>query len=101
MAMSRSRARLKVTSSPSSWMLPEEGSSRPATIRSVVVLPQPDGPSRQKKSPFSTVKLVSRTAVKAPNRFTRLSTRISAMAHSGNLVTKVNMTTPIRVVTKE
>ena len=30
---------------------PEVGSSRPAIMRSVVVLPQPDGPSRQKNSP--------------------------------------------------
>ena len=30
---------------------PAVGSSRPATIRSVVVLPQPDGPSRAKNDP--------------------------------------------------
>jgi hypothetical protein len=101
MAMSRSRARLNVTSSPPSRMLPEVGNSSPATIRKVVVLPQPEGPRRQKKSPSSTVKLVSFTATKEPNCVTRVSTRISAMAYSGNLVTKVNITTPIRVVMKE
>ncbi len=49
-------ARLKVTSSPSSRMRPEVGSSSPAIMRSVVVLPQPEGPSRQKNSPSSTTK---------------------------------------------
>ena len=45
-------ARLKVTSSPSSRMRPTVGSSSPAIMRSVVVLPQPDGPSRQKNAPI-------------------------------------------------
>ena len=40
-------------------MRPEVGSSSPAIMRSVVVLPQPDGPSRQKNSPSPTVKLES------------------------------------------
>ena len=42
-------ARLKVTSSPPSRMSPEVGSSRPAIMRSVVVLPQPEGPSRHEE----------------------------------------------------
>jgi hypothetical protein len=32
-------------------IVPEVGSSSPATIRSVVVLPQPDGPSSAKNEP--------------------------------------------------
>ena len=48
--------RLEPTSSPSSRICPEVGSSSPAIIRSVVVLPQPDGPSSMKNSPSSMVK---------------------------------------------
>jgi hypothetical protein len=40
-------------------------------MRSVVVLPQPEGPSRQKNSPSSTVKLDS-TAMKRPEGFCTL-----------------------------
>ena len=54
--MSRAEARLSVTSSPASRIRPEVGNSSPAIMRKVVVLPQPDGPSRQKNSPSSTTK---------------------------------------------
>ena len=37
-------------------------------MRSVVVLPQPESPSRQKNSPSSIVKLESCTATKSPKR---------------------------------
>src|SRR4051794_21457799 len=77
--MSRSEARLAVTSSEPRKMRPPVGSSRPAIIRKVVVLPQPEGPSRQKNSPLATVKSAPRTAAKLPNDFSRFSTRISAM----------------------
>src|SRR5258708_23299992 len=82
-AMSRCEARLNVTSSLPSRIRPDVGSSRPAIIRSVVVLPQPEGPSRQKKSPSGTVKVESRTGVNAPNDLCRFSTRISAMTLLG------------------
>jgi multiple sugar transport system permease protein len=49
----------------------EVGSSRPAIMRRVVVLPQPDGPSRQKNSPFSTIKFESLTATKSPKDLCR------------------------------
>src|SRR5438128_727392 len=78
--MSRCRARLKVTSSPSSRICPEEGSSSPAIMRRVVVLPQPEGPSKTKKSPSPMVNEEERTAVKSPKRFCKCSSRISAMA---------------------
>src|SRR5882672_9166015 len=45
-AMSRAEAGSAVTSSPSSRMRPEVGSSRPAIMRKVVVLPQPEGPRK-------------------------------------------------------
>src|SRR4249920_3975497 len=78
--MSRCAARRKVTSSPSSRIRPAVGSSSPAIILSVVVLPQPEGPSRQKKSPSRTVKVESRTAVNPAKALCRCSTRISAIA---------------------
>src|SRR5258705_8733633 len=45
------------TSLPPILISPEVGCSRPATQRSVVVLPQPDGPSRTTISPAGTAKL--------------------------------------------
>src|SRR5258707_1125369 len=78
--MSRSAARFTVISSPPRRMRPEDGSSRPAIMRKVVVLPQPEGPSRQKNSPFPMVKVESLTATKSPKALCRFSTRISAMA---------------------
>src|SRR4030095_13145133 len=81
--MSRCDARLKVTSSPPNRMRPDVGNSRPAIIRNVVVLPQPEGPSRQKKSPSGTVNVESRTAVNAANDLCRPSTRISAISLLG------------------
>ena len=44
---------------PSSRICPELGSSSPAIIRSVVVLPQPEGPSSMKNSPSPMVKVES------------------------------------------
>src|SRR6266478_959597 len=84
-AMSRWDARLNVTSSPPSRIRPDVGNSRPAIMRSVVVLPQPEGPSRQKNSPLRTVNVESRTAVKSPKAFCKFSTRISAMVLIGKL----------------
>src|SRR5689334_25188209 len=46
---------------------PDVGVSRPATIRSVVVLPHPDGPSRAKKLPCGTSRSNDFTAVKVAN----------------------------------
>ena len=62
---------------------PLVGSSNPAIMRSVVVLPQPEGPSRQKNSPSRTVKVESCTATKSANALCRFSTRIWAMTTSG------------------
>ena len=47
------RAAVPVTSSPSTRIRPESGVSNPATSRSTVVLPLPDGPSRATISPFA------------------------------------------------
>src|SRR5438034_2301526 len=57
-------------SAPSSRMRPASGCSKPATSRRVVVLPQPDGPSRQKNSPPGTSRSIPSTATTSPNRLT-------------------------------
>ena len=51
-----------VTSLPSMWMFPRVGTSKPASIRSRVVFPQPEGPSSEKNSPCSISKFASLTA---------------------------------------
>ena len=65
-AISRAEARLNVTSSPPKKICPSVGNSSPAIMRRVVVLPQPEGPSRQKNSPSLTTKDESFTATKSP-----------------------------------
>src|SRR5471032_2426614 len=50
---------------------PAEGSMKPAISRSVVVLPQPDGPSRQTSWPCSMRKKTSSTATAPPYRLPR------------------------------
>src|ERR1700751_2736870 len=77
--MSRAAARSAVTSSPSSRMRPAVGNSSTAIIGSVVVLPQPDGPSMTKKVPSSILSVTSFTAAKDPNVFDTVSSLISAM----------------------
>src|ERR1700688_2612440 len=63
MPMSRSRGGIKMpragddTTRPAMLISPEVGCSRPATQRKVVVLPQPEGPSRTTISPAGTAKL--------------------------------------------
>ena len=51
MLTSRLFGETPVTSRPSRKTVPPVGSSKPAIIRIVVVLPQPDGPSSEKNSP--------------------------------------------------
>jgi hypothetical protein len=62
MAMSRSLAGTSFIGTPSIARVPEVMDSSPATMRSVVDLPQPEGPSSTMNSPSATVKLTSWTA---------------------------------------
>ena len=55
-----------VTSRPAITMRPSLGSSSPAIMRKVVVLPQPEGPSSVTRLPDSTVKLMPATAAVVP-----------------------------------
>ena len=79
MAMSRFCGGSAVTSVSPNQMRPAVGVSRPAIILSVVVLPQPEGPTKVKnsRSPISSDR--SRTAsterAPRPNRFCRPSRR--------------------------
>ena len=66
MAMSRCHGGSRVASLPPIRMSPSSGSSRPAMQRKVVVLPQPDGPSRQTNWPLLTFSETPSTAVKSP-----------------------------------
>src|SRR4051812_9714692 len=52
-----------VTSRPSTRMRPEVGVSKPAIMRRTVVLPQPEGPSREMNSPRSNARSTSWTTV--------------------------------------
>ena len=51
---------------PSISMVPVLGGAKPAIMRSVVVLPQPDGPSSETNSPFLSSREKSATAATAP-----------------------------------
>ena len=48
--------------------MPPVGSSKPAIIRSIVVLPEPDGPSIEKNSPSAMSRSTPATAVTSPKR---------------------------------
>src|SRR6266850_6964482 len=50
---------------------PASGAMKPATSRSVVVLPQPEGPSRATSSPGCTVSSRPATAATSPKRLVR------------------------------
>src|SRR5258706_3644138 len=69
MPKSRRFAGTCVTSLPANTTLPEVGVSRPAMIRSSVVLPQPDGPRKQTSLPSGTLRSTLSTAVAPLKRF--------------------------------
>src|SRR5277367_881505 len=63
------------TASLSTWILPLVGERKPAIAFKSVVLPQPDGPSRQTNSPSATSRLIfSRTGVLLPSRLNVIPT---------------------------
>src|SRR5512134_1058961 len=69
MLTSRSFAARNVPSFPPIRMRPLVAGSSPATIRKVVVLPQPEGPSSVTSSPGSTLNDTSSTATTSLKRF--------------------------------
>src|SRR3974390_288940 len=60
-------------------MSPAVTSSRPAIMRNVVLLPQPEGPTRTTNSLSGISRLMLRTASTLSNRFTTLRSETSAM----------------------
>src|SRR3954469_20905815 len=81
--MSRCRGGSPVTTRPLMRTWPPVTSSSPATMRSVVLLPQPDGPTRTTNSPGSTSRLTSRTATTPPGNSLRTSSRTIPFTASG------------------
>src|SRR5690348_5252066 len=71
-------------SRPPSSTRPVSGCSKPAIIRSVVVLPEPDGPSSVKNSPSPTVRSTSSTATTSPYVLRAPSTRTSPLVPSAD-----------------
>ena len=65
-------------SMPSTWMLPASGRMSVYSMRSVVVLPAPLGPSRPVISPSRALNDTPCTARTAPKDFTRPCTSIMA-----------------------
>src|SRR3954451_6093106 len=81
--MSRSFGLTSFTTLSPTRTLPPLMSSRPAAIRSAVVLPQPEGPTRTMNSPSLTSRSSLSTArVPSPNTFETCSNRTLAMRYS-------------------
>ena len=66
MAMSRCAGGTSLTTRSPMRITPLVGYSRPASMRSVVVLPQPEGPSRLTNSPSAIVRSSPLTATAEP-----------------------------------
>src|SRR6476659_1804316 len=71
---------MPLTSSPASSIVPLVGSSKPAIIRSVVVLPDPEGPSIVKNSPGAISRSIPPTATTSPYFLVRPANRMSGFA---------------------
>src|SRR6266481_9625857 len=59
------------TSRSPTWISPSDGSRKPAISRSVVVLPQPEGPNRQTSWPWSIRSETLSTTASDPNRLVK------------------------------
>ena len=75
-------------------MRPLVGSSKPASMRISVVLPQPEGPRRQKNSPRKMSRERSSTATASPKRFVTRSKRMSGTAAGSAQGAKERRTAP-------
>ena len=80
MPMSRLAAGMPETSLPSTSTSPVSAVSNPATIRSAVVLPQPDGPSSATSSPGAISSDIPSSALDAPKA--RVSSRSDTLVPS-------------------
>src|SRR5215470_2057653 len=78
----RSRGSRSLTTRPSMRISPAVGSSKPAIMRKVVVLPQPDGPTKTTNSPSSITMLRFLTATTGPKTLCRLLSSMRANSFS-------------------
>ena len=78
----RSPASVWVTTRSPITMSPPVGSTSPEIMLSVVVLPQPDGPTRIRNSPSWISRSIPLTAAKLPNCLTRSLSTIPATRRS-------------------
>src|SRR5215471_16871958 len=89
MAMSRSFGGRSLTSSPSIKISPAVTSSSPAIMRSVVLLPQPEGPTRTQNS-LSGISILKLETITWPSIFLVTLRRITlAMERDGALIFRV------------
>src|SRR5918992_28820 len=79
--MSRSFGGTSLTISPSTAISPSVMSSSPAIMRSVVDLPQPDGPTSTTNSLSAMSRSIPRTASVLSKRFTTLRSETCAMSY--------------------
>ena len=73
-----------VTSLPSTKTWPLLADSRPAMMRSVVDLPQPDGPSRTQNVPGSMARSMPSSALVSPHCLETFTNWIDDMAADGS-----------------
>ena len=78
----RSPASVWVTTRSPITTSPAVGSTSPEIMLSVVVLPQPDGPTRIRNSPSRISRSMPLTAAKLPNSLTRSLSTIPATGRS-------------------
>src|SRR5581483_12471807 len=85
MATSRCRGETPLTTRPSKETVPDVIVSRPATMRSAVVLPQPDGPTSTTNSPSPTSRSSPASAV-TPVEYTFVSLESDTADIKGPLI---------------
>src|SRR5271168_3764313 len=78
-----------MTLQPATVISPLSGTRMPASMRNIVVLPAPSGPTRLKISPGRTEKLRSRTATTSPKL--RLSPRTSIALELDSIARNVSV----------
>src|SRR5690242_11134062 len=69
--------------SPRTQTSPDVVASEPISIRMVVVLPEPDGPTTPRIDPRPTVRSIPPTATVSPNRRVRPAVRTTTSGESG------------------
>src|SRR6266540_5597599 len=95
MAMRRARGGSPFTTFPPISTSPDEGCSRPAIMRSSVVLPHPEGPRSTRYSPSLVARLTSSTAGRWPPSKRFVSARASTASPARRASVPVDSPDPI------